>query len=67
MFLYRNSKRETKLDGAAHVCNLNTQEGEVGGLPGVQGQHELHTKANFGKITKPCQKQTNNKKEQGHR
>lgn len=42
---------ETKLDGAAHVCNLNTQEGKVGGLPGVQGQPGLHTKANFGKIT----------------
>lgn len=58
---------DTKLDQAARVCNLNTQKGEVGRLPGVQGQPELLTKANFGKITKPCQKQTNNKKEQGHK
>lgn len=50
-----------------HMPVILTQEGEVGGLPGVQGQPGLHRQANLGKITKPCQKQTNNKKEQGHR
>lgn len=56
IYLYRTSKRKTKLDVATHVCNLNTQEGKVGGLLGIQGQSGPNRQANLGKINKTFKK-----------
>ena len=41
---------------SAHICNLSTQEGKIGGLPGVQGQPELHRQANIGENNKTLSK-----------
>lgn len=52
----KQSKRQTKAGVAAHICNLTTQEGEIG-FPGVQGQPELQRQTNMGENNKPCQNQ----------